>query len=125
MTAEFLPEARQEFIESVAWYETREVGLGRRFREEVNHVVKRIQADPMLWREREQGYRRVNCPVFPHYIAYIIRDNKVIIVAVAHGRRMPEYWIRWINVRISRKLPKWCRAALAGRLRLANGPSHV
>jgi hypothetical protein len=35
---------------------------------------------------------RNDYPMFPHYVAYIIRDNKVIIVSVAHARRMPEYW---------------------------------
>ena len=92
MTVAFMAEAEEEFVEAAVWYEGREQGLGKRFREEVAHVVARIAEDPLLWRERSGGYRRVNCPVFPYYIAYIIRDRAVLIVAVAHGRRHPGYW---------------------------------
>ena len=46
----------------------------------------------MLWRERSGGYRRVNCPVFPYYIPFFIRGEKIIIAAVAHEYRKPGYW---------------------------------
>jgi len=46
----------------------------------VAHVIARIAEDPLLWRERKGGYRRVNCPVFPYYIAYIIRADMIIIL---------------------------------------------
>ena len=36
---------------------------------------------------RDGGYRRVNCPVFPYFIAYIIRRETIVIVAVAHCHR--------------------------------------
>ena len=92
MTLEFLSEARDEFLEAAAYYEEKEVGLGVRFRDEILRVCARISADPLLWREREGGYRRVNCPVFPYYIAYFIREERVIVAAIAHGHRKPNYW---------------------------------
>jgi plasmid stabilization system protein ParE len=92
MTVDFLEEAEQELLESVLWYESREHGLGRRFRSEVAHVLSRIVEDPLLWRERSGGYRRVNCPVFPYYIPYFIREQKIVIAAIAHSRRKPGYW---------------------------------
>ena len=92
MTVEFLEEAEEELAEATLWYESKQPGLGVRFREEIAHVVSRIAEDPMLWREREGGYRRVNCPVFPYFIAYFIRNQKIIIAAVSHGHRKPGYW---------------------------------
>jgi len=92
MIVEFLEEAGQELVEATLWYETREQGLGKRLRDEVAHVISRIAEDPLLWRERPGGYRRVNCPVFPYYVAYFIRGEKLIIAAVAHGHRKPGYW---------------------------------
>ena len=92
MTVEFLDEAEQELADAVLWYESKQSGLGKRLRDEVAHVVSRIAEDPMLWREREGGYRRVNCPVFPYFVAYIIRKQKIIIVAVGHGHRKPGHW---------------------------------
>ena len=92
MIVEFLEEAEQELTEAALWYESREPGLGRRFRDDVAHVVDRIATDPLLWRERDGGYRRVNCPVFPYFVAYFIREQRVIVAAVAHGHRKPGYW---------------------------------
>ena len=92
MKVEFLDEAEQELIDATMWYETKQSGLGKRLRDEVAHVVSRVAEDPTLWRERKGGYRRVNCPVFPYFIAYIMRRQKIIIVAVGHGHRKPGYW---------------------------------
>ncbi len=92
MTTQFLPEAEEELIEAALWYEAREAGLGRRFREDVACVLDRIDRSPLLWREMAGGYRRVNCPIFPYYVAYFIRGDTIVVAAVAHGHRKPGYW---------------------------------
>ena len=97
MKLEFLPEAREELFEAAVYYESKETGLGIRFRDELAHVLEHVVSDPYLWRERTGGYRRVNCPVFPYYIAYFIRDDSIIVAAVAHGHRRPEYWKKRIK----------------------------
>ena len=83
----------QEFAESIVYYESKEPGLGWRFRNEVVDAVDRIVRDPELPRLRSKGYRRVNLRAFPHYIAYVIRGDTIWIVAIAHGYRRPEFWI--------------------------------
>ena len=93
MILEFLEEAELELFEVAEWYESKEKGLGKRFRDEVERVLDRIVEDPMLWRERSGGYRRVNCPVFPYYLPFFIRGQKIIIAAVAHDHRKPGYWM--------------------------------
>lgn len=92
MTLEFLPEAAAEFYEASTYYESQEEGLGARFRDEVLEICRLVVQQPVLWRERSGGYRRVNCPVFPYYIAYFIRGDLIIIAAVANGHRHPDYW---------------------------------
>ena len=92
MSYEFLPEAREELVAATLYYESKEAGLGVRFQDEISHIIRRILADPYLWRERSAGYRRVNCPVFPYHLAYFIRGEKIVIAAVAHGHRKPDYW---------------------------------
>ena len=74
------------------YYESQEHGLGCRFRDEVSEVCRLIAQQPLLWRERSGGYRRVNCPVFSCYVAYFIRKDLVSVAAVAHGHRRPNYW---------------------------------
>jgi plasmid stabilization system protein ParE len=92
MTLHFLPEASAELHEAVQYYESNQEGLGWRFRSEVFEVCSLVSQQPLMWRERPGGYRRVNCPVFPYYIVYFIRAERIVIAAVAHGHRHPDYW---------------------------------
>ena len=92
MKLEFLSEAEAEFYEAGIFYENKEKELGKRFRDEVREVCSTILDHPVLWREQAGGFRRVNCPVFPYYIAYFIRGDTILIAAVAHGSRHPDYW---------------------------------
>ncbi len=93
MTLITLEEADHEFVESVDYYESREPGLGVRFRDEVAAVVDWITRFPEQPRLRRKGYRRVNLRAFPHYVAYVIREDTIWVVAIAHGHRRPEFWI--------------------------------
>ncbi len=92
MNIEILQEAEDELNASVAYYEDIEAGLGIRLKEEARAVIKWIERNPEVPRLRPQGYRRVNLKVFQHYIAYFIWADTIWIVAIAHGRRRPEYW---------------------------------
>jgi plasmid stabilization system protein ParE len=92
MTIEFLEEAEQELIEAACWYESKQPGLGRQFKREVTAVVDWIARNPLIHRERDGGYRRMDCPVFPYYLPYFIRGSKIVIAAVAHERQRPGYW---------------------------------
>ena len=99
MNSEFFAEAREELLEAALYYDAKETGLGTRFRNEVAHVLERIEADPFLWRERRGGWRKVNCPVFPYYVPYIVRKDLILIAAVAHGSRRPGYWLERLRQR--------------------------
>ena len=92
MIVEFLEEASQELVAAALWYESKQPGLGYRFKMEVESVLLNIAANPLLQRERAGGYRRVNFPVFPYYLPYFIRRDRIIVVAVAHEHRKPGYW---------------------------------
>ncbi len=37
--------------------------------------------------------RRCVLPKFPYYVAYEVLASEVIVLAVAHARRRPFYWI--------------------------------
>ena len=97
MNLEFLPKAQAEFFEAADYYEEKETGLGKRFKAEIQEACSTILDHPLLWRERAGGFRRVNCPVFPYYISYYLRGQTVVIAAIAHGSRYPDYWKRRIQ----------------------------
>ena len=48
---------------------------------------------PELYRLRPGAYRRISLRVFPYYMPYIVREQTVWILAVAHGSRKPLYGI--------------------------------
>jgi len=52
MIVEFLEEAEEEFFNAALWYESKEIGLGKRFRDEVAGIIDSITTNPLLWRER-------------------------------------------------------------------------
>jgi plasmid stabilization system protein ParE len=92
MKLQFLPEASAELCEAADYYESKQEGLGWRFRNEILETCHLILQQPLIWRERSGGYRRLNCPVFPYYVAYFIRGDLILVAAVAHGHRRPNYW---------------------------------
>jgi hypothetical protein len=86
---EFLPEAA-ELECATSGYEARARGLGSRFRAEVESARAAIVEHPFLWRLRPGGYRRVNLPGFPYYVAFVIEEELALVTAVAHGGRHPD-----------------------------------
>ena len=86
-------EAAQEFEDAVAWYEEQQSGLGRRLRDEIDLHLRWISDNPDMPRLRPGGYRWVNLRVFPNYLAYIVHNAQIWVLAVAHTYRKPEHWI--------------------------------
>ena len=92
-----LQQAFEELNAAVAYYEEQQPGLGLRLKDEVDKHINWILSNSSVPRVRSGGYRRVNLKVFPYYLAYIIREDTLWILAVAHGHRKPEYWIKRKN----------------------------
>jgi plasmid stabilization system protein ParE len=90
----FLSEARNEFLDAISHYEEERPGLGQRFKDEVDRSLLWIAEHPELCRLRPGGYRRMNLRIFPYFIPYIIRGTTLWVLALAHGSRRPEYWIK-------------------------------
>ena len=89
-----LQQAFEELNAAIAYYEEQQAGLGLRLKDEVDQYVNWILSNAAIPRLRKGGYRRVNLKVFPFYIAYIIREDTLWIIAIAHSHRKPEYWIK-------------------------------
>jgi hypothetical protein len=89
----FLREAEDEVNQAIAYYEEIEHGLGIRLKEETRRLGQWIGHNSTVPPFRPAGYRRVNLKVFPYYIAYFILADTIWILAFAHCRRRPEYWI--------------------------------
>ena len=91
---EFLSEAKRDADEATRYDEEQVPELGARFRSEIESICAAIVRQPLLWRARRGGYRRVNLPGFPYYLTYFIRGERVLIITVSHASRHPDYWKR-------------------------------
>jgi plasmid stabilization system protein ParE len=94
---DFHPEARAEFVEDVDWYDDREAGVGERFDVAVRAAIDAAVDSPESWAvwpdwKREPVVRSKGVSDFPYRVVYFVRDDLLIIVAVAHAKRRPGYW---------------------------------
>lgn len=94
MKIRFVEEARAEFLDGISYYENQQSRLGRQFKIEVQQTLHWLAEHSEVCRLRPGGYRRLNLRVFPYYIPYIVRGSTLWVLAIAHGRRNPEYWIQ-------------------------------
>ena len=93
MTVRFLSLARQELDDAHDWYEQQCAGLGREFLDEVDRVVRRIRRYPESCAELALGLRRGLLARFPYGLIYGRDGEALVIVAVAHLHRRPQYWV--------------------------------
>lgn len=94
MKVKFLQPARYEFREAVRFYERQQSGLGKAFRDEVIATIERIQRFPLGFQMLTDKIRRCQTRKFPYCVIYILENNEIIIIAVAHLHREPDYWER-------------------------------
>ncbi len=88
----FLPEAEQEMLEAVEYYEFYADGLGEDYLKEVERAVAAIEESPKTWSIVEGELRRRLVKRFPFGILYYVDPNEIVVVAAAHLRRKPGYW---------------------------------
>ena len=88
----FHPDADTEFEEASILYESLMAGLGRAFAAEVERTISLIREFPDAGAEIGRARRRVLTARFPYAIIYRRDPDAIVIVAVAHQRRRPDYW---------------------------------
>lgn len=89
---DFHPEAEAEFIESAAYYESEVPGLGRRFGRAVGEALELLLENPEIGSPLDTELRSFVVGSFPHSIIYATYGNRLLVLAIAHGRRKPGYW---------------------------------
>ena len=91
-SVQFDPDAREEFIDAVRYYEDCQKGLGLRFHLTVQSSIKKISENPLMFRVLKTPFRAFLLPEFPYMIIYSIEPDHIRIIALAHCKRKPGYW---------------------------------
>jgi len=73
-------------------------GLGADLADEVDHALDLIAESPTAWPlwpgvGEAIGVHRFLLARFPFAVGYLVEANGIVILAVAHLRRRPGYWL--------------------------------
>ena len=88
----YLPGAQTDLFESVQYYESREVGLGGRFLDEIEVALAEICEHPNRYPAENRRVRKHTTRHFPYGIYYTVAQEKVFILAIGDLRRKPRWW---------------------------------
>jgi toxin ParE2 len=95
LTIRFVGPAKRELLQHSQFYDERLRGLGDAFLDEIARSLRLIKQFPAAapfdetTRTRRRRLRR-----FPIAIIYRDKQDEIIVFAVAHGKRKPNYWKR-------------------------------
>lgn len=93
------PAAAAEVVSATAWYEHGSAGLGDRFLDAVEASVFRCSRWPnvgqpvVITSDGAVVNRQLPVGGFPWAIGYEVTDEQLLVLAVFHQHRSPDFWI--------------------------------
>ncbi|NJO73103.1 MAG: type II toxin-antitoxin system RelE/ParE family toxin [Leptolyngbyaceae cyanobacterium RM1_406_9] len=94
MEVVFHPLAEQELLDTASYYEEQSQGLGLEYLADIESAINLLIRYPATGMVVRGSIRRLILPKFPYSLLYRIVDGDLIrILAVAHHKRKPQYWI--------------------------------
>jgi toxin ParE1/3/4 len=85
-------QAQVDAEDAAGWYESQQLGLGLRFVDELDYVLKRIAASPLQFPKFDSRIRRGLLKRFPYSVYFLASDEQVEVIAVLHQHRHPDNW---------------------------------
>jgi toxin ParE1/3/4 len=92
MTSRLHPAARREIKDAAIFYAQRHQAIADRFLDAVESAVRKIRETPNRFRQLENDLYQCRVTGFPYAIIYKLTKVELIILAVKHDRRRPDYW---------------------------------
>jgi plasmid stabilization system protein ParE len=94
-----LPEAEAEFTEAVDYYRARSIEAAADLADAVEEALEWIaghpRSCPRVDTPRIRGEHRYKMlRRFPYRVVFEVRDDEVVVKAIAHYSRRPGYWAR-------------------------------
>lgn len=94
----YQPQARDELAHEMAWYEAREPGLGVELLDLLEQTLDRNAEHAMpgtrAMASAPEHFRRLLITRFPFALIVDARQEKRLVLALAHLKRRPNYWRR-------------------------------
>ena len=83
------PRAEADLDAAFRWYEAQQRGLGEIFLRSVAACFARIARHPEGNAIVQSRVRRASLQRFPYGVFYVVREHRIDVLAVYHGRRRP------------------------------------
>ncbi|MGZ8256556.1 MAG: type II toxin-antitoxin system RelE/ParE family toxin [Gallionella sp.] len=92
----FLAIARDELAEIKRFYNRQQPSLGDAFQREAEAATQLILDRPLAWQIEIEPTRRFILNRFPYKMVYVVRANQIVMIAIMHQHRRPDYWVNRI-----------------------------
>lgn len=96
----FTSSAEKDLEEIFGWYEQKRAGLGYDFLLHIEAATNLLSYAPLINRPLYKNVRRHIIKRFPYKIFYLLDNEKVVVLAVIHAGRDPN----WIRDRLNEQL---------------------
>ena len=98
MNLGILAAAETEVVRARDYFEGKVPGLGSQFLNDLAVTLSAIAEQPLRFQKLEtlpedQPYRRALLAVFRYAVVFEILTDKIVVVAVCHTSREPNYWL--------------------------------
>ncbi len=87
------PQAKADLLSGSEYYERESWAVAGRFAVEMDRLVQEVCATPGVFRIFWAPARRHFGARFPYAVIYVEEPDHVLVLAFAHFKRRPGYWI--------------------------------
>ncbi|MBL4844792.1 MAG: type II toxin-antitoxin system RelE/ParE family toxin [Planctomycetes bacterium] len=100
----FASGVKEEIRAAARWYESRRVDLGVEFLLSVDEAIDRLAESPeaqspIVDLPENLPARQASVRRFPYRVAFPEQDAEILVLACAHTRQRPGYWLKRVEAR--------------------------
>jgi plasmid stabilization system protein ParE len=86
--------AQADIRRAALFYKRQARHLGTEFTVEVEHALSRVAENPEIGSSMRRGARKLLVRRFPYLVIYRVFPDHLVVLAVGHQRRHPDFWLR-------------------------------
>ena len=84
--------AERDFTDALRWYAERSLRAAEGFERDFDRALDAIGAAPESYPSCDSRHRFYLMHRYPYQIIYRLHGSDCAVIAVAHGKRQPEFW---------------------------------
>lgn len=93
LNIDFHPGAEDDFISAIEWYKWRaSKSIANRFIQSALEALENITDSPYIFPNEKGEIRKCIMRRFPYKILFEVQQERILILAIAHVKRHPNYW---------------------------------